>query len=121
MPKGNLLDKYSEQDVINANRKEYSNIATRYEDVVFTGDANNRLKTLLTYSVTNLKETKQDIIALDACGGTGQASFLLNHLGCKVHLVDLSSEMIDNANGLIFVRSYLTSLFFLDKAVLENP
>ena len=33
---------------------------------------------------------------------------------------NISSEMIDNANGLIFVRSYLTSLFFLDKAVLEN-
>ena len=33
---------------------------------------------------------------------------------------NISSEMIDNANGLISVRSYLTSLFFLDKAVLEN-
>ncbi len=31
---------------------------------------------------------------------------------------NVSSEVIDNANGLIAVRSYLTSLFFLDKAVL---
>ena len=31
---------------------------------------------------------------------------------------DISSEVVDNANGLIAVRSYLTSLFFLDKAVL---
>ncbi|MBT5191191.1 MAG: hypothetical protein HOM07_02505 [Rhodospirillaceae bacterium] len=31
---------------------------------------------------------------------------------------NVSSEMVDNANGLIAVRSYLTSLFFLDKAVL---
>ena len=34
---------------------------------------------------------------------------------------NISSEMIDNANGLISVRSCLTSLFFLDKAVLEGP
>jgi hypothetical protein len=31
---------------------------------------------------------------------------------------NVSSEMIDNANGLISVRSYLTALFFVDKAVL---
>ncbi len=31
---------------------------------------------------------------------------------------NISSEVVDNANGLISVRSYLTSLFFLDKAVL---
>ncbi len=31
---------------------------------------------------------------------------------------NISSEVIDNANGLISVRSYLTSLFFLDKALL---
>lgn len=31
---------------------------------------------------------------------------------------NISSEVVDNANGLIAVRSYLTSLFFLDKAVL---
>ena len=33
---------------------------------------------------------------------------------------NISSEMVDNANGLIAVRSYLTSLFFLDKAVLPS-
>lgn len=31
---------------------------------------------------------------------------------------DIPSEAVDNANGLIAVRSYLTSLFFLDKAAL---
>lgn len=31
---------------------------------------------------------------------------------------DISSEVVDNANGLIALRAYLTSLFFLDKAVL---
>lgn len=33
---------------------------------------------------------------------------------------NVSSEVVDNANGLISVRSYLTSLFFLDKAVLAG-
>ena len=31
---------------------------------------------------------------------------------------NISSEVIDNANGLISVRSYLTSLFFIDKSIL---
>lgn len=31
---------------------------------------------------------------------------------------NISSEVVDNANGLIAVRAYLTSLFFMDKAVL---
>ena len=31
----------------------------------------------------------------------------------------ITSEVVDNANGLISVRSYLTSIFFLDKAVLS--
>ena len=33
---------------------------------------------------------------------------------------NVSSEVVDNANGLIAVRAYLTSLFFLDKAVLPK-
>lgn len=31
---------------------------------------------------------------------------------------NISSEVVDNANGLISVRAYLTGLFFLDKALL---
>lgn len=30
----------------------------------------------------------------------------------------ITSEVVDNANGLIAVRSYLTGLFFLDKSLL---
>ena len=30
----------------------------------------------------------------------------------------ITSEVVDNANGLISVRSYLTALFFLDKSLL---
>ena len=32
---------------------------------------------------------------------------------------NISSEMVDNANGLITVLFYLTALFFIDKAVLD--
>lgn len=31
---------------------------------------------------------------------------------------NISSESVDNANGLIAARSYLTSLFFIDKSAL---
>lgn len=30
----------------------------------------------------------------------------------------ISSDMVDNTNGLIAVRSFLTDLFFIDQAVL---
>jgi len=33
---------------------------------------------------------------------------------------NISSEVVDNANGLIAVRAYLTSLFFIDKAILPK-
>ena len=48
MSDNQLLNQYSEKDVIDANRKVYTNIAATYVDVVFTGDANNRLKLLLS-------------------------------------------------------------------------
>ncbi len=35
-------------------------------------------------------------------------------------LGSISSEAIDNTNGLIGARAYLTSLFFIDKVVLSN-
>ena len=33
---------------------------------------------------------------------------------------NISSEMVDNVNGLISMRAYLTSLFFIDKVVLAG-
>ena len=33
---------------------------------------------------------------------------------------NISSEMVDNTNGLIVMRSYLTTLFFIDKAVMVD-
>ncbi len=32
----------------------------------------------------------------------------------------ISSEMVDNTNGLISMRAYLTSLFFIDKVVIAD-
>jgi hypothetical protein len=33
---------------------------------------------------------------------------------------NISSEMIDNTNGLIVMRSYLTTLFFIDKSIIAD-
>lgn len=33
---------------------------------------------------------------------------------------NISSEMVDNTNGLIVMRSYLTTLFFIDKAIIAD-
>ncbi len=33
---------------------------------------------------------------------------------------NISSEMVDNTNGLIVMRSYLTTLVFIDKAVIAD-
>ena len=61
-----------------------------------TEDTNQRLKLLLSHAIRILSTKKEKIVALDACGGTGQASFLLYDLGCTTNIVDLSSNMIEN-------------------------
>ena len=33
---------------------------------------------------------------------------------------NISSEMVDNTNGLIVMRSYLTTLFFIDKVIVAD-
>ena len=62
-------------------------------------------------------------------GATGEAAAFLDALRADSAIVtsviramlargQITSEVVDNANGLISVRSYLTGLFFLDKALL---
>lgn len=97
MNENSKINKYSEKDVINANRKVYSKIAHSYEDIVFTSDSSSRLYLILSDCIKHLRKTKKSIIALDACGGTGQAALLLNKFGCNAHLIDLSLEMINNS------------------------
>jgi len=71
-----------------------------------------------------------DIDALIGSDPTGGAGFLDSFrrdsdavravLRLLLGRPSISSEMIDNTNGLIVMRSYLTSLFFIDK-VLAPP
>lgn len=62
-------------------------------------------------------------------GAGGEASAFLTALKADSAIVTsvlrtmlardgITSEVVDNANGLISVRSYLTGLFFLDKSLL---
>ena len=82
--------------------KQFHEALTHIQKInVNTGKDKNDLKDFLT-SLTRDAETVASVIKV-----------LLNQK-------NISSEKIDNANGLISVRSYLTSLFFLDKSVLEN-
>ena len=41
--KKNIINQYSEKDIINANKQVYSKIARTYEGVDFSADANSRL------------------------------------------------------------------------------
>ena len=64
----------------------------------------------------------------DALGGTAAAPFrqrLLADMAVMRSVIaillekpSISSDMVDNTNGLIAVRSFLTDLFFVDQAML---
>tara|TARA_Y100001970_G_scaffold266245_1_gene354667 strand:- start:7274 stop:8143 length:870 start_codon:yes stop_codon:yes gene_type:complete len=96
LSKNKNLDKFTEQDVIEANKRIYAKTSDLYEDIVFTKDSNKRLNMLIEHAIKILKTKKNNITALDACGGTGQAALLLNDLQCQTDLVDLSSSMVEN-------------------------
>ncbi len=49
----------------------------------------------------------------------GESATMVAVLNAILARENISSEVIDNANGLISVRAYLTSLFFIDKAILS--
>ena len=85
----------SEQKVIQANADYYNKSAKSYDKIVINKKSHNRLRKSIEYSVRQVSKLKSDIKALDACGGTGNASLILNELGCDTHLVDLSQGMID--------------------------
>ena len=65
------------------------------------------------------------LIEADKADGTAMAgSFnrdsdtVLSALRLLLGRDNISSEMIDNTNGLIVMRSYLTTLFFIDKVLI---
>ena len=62
----------------------------------------------------------------DSDGGALFASFsrdsdvVLSVLRVLLAGDNISSEMVDNTNGLIVMRSYLTTLFFIDKVIVAD-
>tara|TARA_B100001540_G_C15787841_1_gene634059 strand:+ start:464 stop:1327 length:864 start_codon:yes stop_codon:yes gene_type:complete len=93
--------KFNEKDVIDANRRYYNNNAKTYDNIVITNNSFTRLKKIISKILLTLNNNNlidDDFIALDACGGTGNVSFIMNKMGHNVHLVDLSSSMIENFN-----------------------
>ena len=103
-----------EEDVIEANKKVYNESAKTYDEIVITKDSNKRLKKVIENVLNVLKKNKKisnEFLALDACGGTGNVSFIINNLGYNVQLVDLSFAMVDNFNNYcknngINIKSY---------------
>ena len=87
------FSKITENDVIKANKDFYDKYAKSYDKIVINEKSHYRLRKSLNHSVGQLSKLKDNITALDACGGTGNASFILYELGCDTHLVDLSKKM----------------------------
>ena len=76
----------------------YASAADNYDDIVITTDSHLRLKRLLKLALSltrRLKEPGERLRAIDICGGTGNASFLLDDQDCMVEMIDISMAMID--------------------------
>jgi hypothetical protein len=75
-------------------------------------------------ALTNLDEATPDIVkenpaAVDFIEAfTSETKVMASILKVLLSRENISSEVVDNTNGLISVRAYLTSLFFLDKSIL---
>jgi hypothetical protein len=74
--------------------------------------------------LTKLDEATPDIVkensaAVDFIEAfTSETKVMASILKVLLSRENISSEVVDNTNGLISVRAYLTSLFFLDKSIL---
>jgi ubiquinone/menaquinone biosynthesis C-methylase UbiE len=104
-----IISDFYEKDVIKADADHYDKSAKSYDEIVINNKSHNRLRKSLEYSISHLSKFKSDIKALDACGGTGNASFILNEIGCDNHLVDLLESIIDNFK--IFCKYKYFNLF----------
>jgi SAM-dependent methyltransferase len=83
--------------VAEANRRMYNDesYADDYVRSVLSGPADQaRLREDLEEAIGHLKGARP-ILALDCCGGAGNAALLLHELGCDVELVDISPVMIE--------------------------
>jgi ubiquinone/menaquinone biosynthesis C-methylase UbiE len=91
------FEDYTHAEVVEANRMLYAAWSEHYNERVITDDSHTRLRGLLSTAVLTLRRSpypRQTIRALDACGGTGNAAFILYEFGCDVTLVDVSPEMV---------------------------
>ena len=88
---------YTQAEVSEANRRLYAAYSNYYDERVITDDSHRRLRGLLSTAISTLRDApypRQTIRALDVCGGTGNAAFILYEFGCDVTLVDISPEMV---------------------------
>ena len=88
---------YTHTEVAEANRRLCAAYSNHYDERVITDDSHRRLRALLSTAISTLRSAPhpgQTIRALDACGGTGNAAFILYEFGCDVTLVDISPEMV---------------------------
>lgn len=83
--------------VAEANRRNYANVAESYVKhvrCVKDKDDQSLLQGQLQRLMDELGDMGRPPVVVDACGGAGNAAMMLNKLGCHVHLVDISPQMI---------------------------
>lgn len=84
--------------VAEANRRNYAKVARSYVErvrCVVDPQEQQRLKQQIGRAMAVLGDLGRPIVALDACGGAGNAAMQLLKLGCNVTLADISPEMIE--------------------------
>lgn len=92
--------KFSERylTVAEANRRNYEKQARHYLKHVACVNQEYDQRLLahdLERAVRELSDLGRPPVALDACGGAGNAALKLQALGCQVHLVDISPQMVE--------------------------
>jgi SAM-dependent methyltransferase len=81
-------------DTVDANRRFYAVAGEEYdrlEEIVASRKAQEQLREILTTAVSMAPKPTR---ALDACGGSGNASVMLHSLGVEPLTVDVSPEML---------------------------
>lgn len=72
----------------------------------------------LTGQISTLLEKDKDAGAALLGSFKQDSATVMSVLRLLLGKQNISSEMVDNSNGLIAMRSYLTTLFFIDKVVI---
>jgi 2-polyprenyl-3-methyl-5-hydroxy-6-metoxy-1,4-benzoquinol methylase len=88
---------FTQEDVSAANVAVYETGAGHYDERVLTADSHARLKRILELAVTMVRRASasgREVSCLDVAGGTGNASWLLDEMGCAATMVDISPAMV---------------------------